>query len=506
MPNELAVVQSKTKDLRAYMQQDMVQEQFKSALPKWLSVDRFFRVVFTSILKNPKILDCTRESILSSLIQCAALGLEPIMGRAHLIPYNNSKMIGGRYQKVLECQFQPGYQGLIDLAKRSGDVRDVDADVVYENDIFEMEKGSHKHLSCIRNIHGDRGKKLGAFAIWYLKDGSQHFDFMDIEELYKIREKSQAYRYAISHTDNKAAQECPWIVWEDEQMKKTIIKRTSKLVPASIEFVEAVEFDDRDYKMSGSGDIIDLSTIGLGDKPKHEQAKSEDKKIEIFNNFNNLVLKETGKEVEDTDYLIDFIKVTAQKQKPEMTEYQLMAAITEKNFNAFWKRFNQYVEGLKPEAGADPQTQKSSSDSDNPFDQVDWESNRLREQGVIDFYYKNKKAFETASEKSQTDFKAKWERVVSGTPFPATNKVEEPKPAPSENKELFDDPREKHGKKDDSEMPSNTISQELFKKLEDLKARRPDLYGKAEQVFGEPENDEEYATLAEWIQDIMDRE
>jgi len=229
--------------------------------------------------------------------------------------------------------------------------------------------------------------------------------------------------------------------------------------------------------------------------------------IEIFNKFNNLVLKETGKEVEDTDYLTDFIRTTAQKQKPEMTESQLMSAITEKNFNAFWKRFSQYVEGLKPvKGGSEPQTQKTP-ESDNPFDQTDWESNRLREQGVIDFYYKNKKAFSEASEKSQADFKAKWERIVSGAPFPTTDKADKPKTTFQENKELFDDPREKHEKKDDdSEMPSETISQELYKKLEDLKTRRPDLYGKAEQVFGEPENDEEYATTIEWINGVMANE
>ncbi len=469
MVNDLTVVQSKTKDLRAFIQQDAIQEQFKHALPKWLSVDRFFRVVFTSVLKNPKILNCTRESIMSSLIQAAAVGLEPVMGRAHLIPYNNSKFIDGKYQKVLECQFQPGYQGLIDLAKRSGDVADVDADVVYENDIFEMEKGSNKHLKFVRHIGGNRGEKLGAFAIWYLKDGSEHFDFMDLEELYKIRDKSQAYRYAKSNPNNKAAQECPWIVYENEQMKKTVIKRTSKLVPASIEFVEAVELDNKDYKMSGN--IIDLTTIGLGDDRDDDTGEAPEA---IINKFNALVLKETDKQVKDIEHLPKFIEILAQKQNPEITKVQLVESIDKENFNAFWKSFKQHVASLK--------TQEDATDeSDNPFDNIDWGSNKLREQGVVDFYYKNKEAFATASEKSQADFRDKWIRVVDA-PFP-TDKPKEETP--------------------NDETDKNNISEELSQKLDKLKEKRPDLYGKATNLFGEPKNDEECATLVEWIDGII---
>jgi recombination protein RecT len=101
------------------------QKQFESAMPKWMAPERLIRVVFTTAMKNPKILDCSRESILGAIMQCAQLGLEPILGRAYLIPYSNNKNISGKWVKVMECQFQPGYQGLIDLARRTGTISDV---------------------------------------------------------------------------------------------------------------------------------------------------------------------------------------------------------------------------------------------------------------------------------------------------------------------------------------------------------------------------------------------
>ena len=81
MTKDLAVQNQKAVALRDYMHGDGIKNQLASALPKWLSTDRLLRIVFTSVMKNPKLLECTRESILSSVMQCAQVGLEPILGR-----------------------------------------------------------------------------------------------------------------------------------------------------------------------------------------------------------------------------------------------------------------------------------------------------------------------------------------------------------------------------------------------------------------------------------------
>lgn len=89
---------------------------------------------------------CTPMSFVAALMNAAQLGLEPNtpLGQAYLIPYRNKK------KGVVECQFQIGYKGLIDLVYRNENVQTIQAQAVYENDVFEYELGLESKLrhSC----------------------------------------------------------------------------------------------------------------------------------------------------------------------------------------------------------------------------------------------------------------------------------------------------------------------------------------------------------------------
>ena len=91
--------------------------QIKKALPSVLTPERFTRMVFTALSTNPQLQQCTPASFLGAMMQAAQLGVEPNtpIGQAYLIPYRN--------KGKLECQFQIGYKGLIDLAYRAGTLR-----------------------------------------------------------------------------------------------------------------------------------------------------------------------------------------------------------------------------------------------------------------------------------------------------------------------------------------------------------------------------------------------
>ena len=244
--NEKALtVQEKAFDLRDYLHSDKIKSQLDYALPKWLSVERLLRVFMGAIQKNPKLLNCSQESIMVSCMMCAQLGLEPILGRAWLIPYENSKNISGKWIKVLECQMQPGYQGLVDIGMRSGKILNVAAHMIYENDQYDIEYGSDEKIFHKPFLKGDRGDPIGAYSIWTHTNGYKSGLFLPVHDIHKVREKSKAYAYAISKPNDKYAQDTPWVQWYDEMCKKTVIKRHSKLQPASIEFMEAVEIDDR---------------------------------------------------------------------------------------------------------------------------------------------------------------------------------------------------------------------------------------------------------------------
>ena len=91
----------------------------KQAIPKHMTPERLLRIATTSIRQNPKLKVCTAQSLLGAVMQCAQLGLEPsVLGHAYLVPYKNKKKDGTREWWEDECQFQIGYKGLIELARR----------------------------------------------------------------------------------------------------------------------------------------------------------------------------------------------------------------------------------------------------------------------------------------------------------------------------------------------------------------------------------------------------
>ena len=110
------------------------EQQFAAALPKHINSERFTRIAITTIRQNPKLAECNAESLLGSLMTIAQLGLEPgVLGQCYLIPFKNNKL------GTVECQFQLGYKGMIELLRRTGQLSDIYAYTVYSNDEFSIE-------------------------------------------------------------------------------------------------------------------------------------------------------------------------------------------------------------------------------------------------------------------------------------------------------------------------------------------------------------------------------
>jgi recombination protein RecT len=214
-----------------------MKNQLAVALPKHLDVDRMLRIVFTTVQRTPTLLDCTRDSLLGCIVQCAQLGLEPdgLLGHAYLIPFNNKKVEPHR----LECQLIIGYKGLLKLARQSGEIASVSARVVYSKDLFEYEYGLVEKLRHVpyeeKNEKDDSGVRTYAYAIFRFKDGSHHFEVMTIGEIERIRNASPSGKSPA------------WRDHYDEMCKKTAIRRASKYSPASVEdrMARAIALDER---------------------------------------------------------------------------------------------------------------------------------------------------------------------------------------------------------------------------------------------------------------------
>ena len=209
---------------------EKMRPQIQLALPKHVSADRMLRIILTTVQRTPKLLECTRESILGCIVSCAQLGLEPdgLLGHAYLIPFFNTK------QNQLECQLIVGYKGLLKLARQSGEIASISARVVHERDKFEYEYGLAEKLRHVPSAEPDPGALVFAYAIFRLKDGAVHFDVMSMREIEAIRARS------------KSGKSGPWVTDFEEMAKKTVLRRASKMSPASIEdrMARAINLDE----------------------------------------------------------------------------------------------------------------------------------------------------------------------------------------------------------------------------------------------------------------------
>ncbi len=202
--------------------------QIEKALPSVLTGERFSRMVLTAMSTNPQLAECSPNSFLGAMMQAAQLGVEPNtpLGQAYLIPYRNH----GR----LECQFQLGYKGLIDLAYRSGEITSISAHEVCENDDFEYELGLDEKLRHKPALK-DRGAVILYYAVFRTKAGDSGFAVMSVED---IKNHSQKYSKAAGSSYS------PWATNFDAMAKKTVIKQALKYAPIKTEFVRAASTDE----------------------------------------------------------------------------------------------------------------------------------------------------------------------------------------------------------------------------------------------------------------------
>lgn len=228
-------------------------DELGKALPSFITPERFIRVAVTSMRLNPKLAQCTQASILGALFQSAQLGLEPnVEGQAYLIPYNNTKYINGKKTRVMECQFQIGYKGYIELFYRHGAALTIDMHTVYENDIFEYSYGTNaslKHCPVLQN----RGEPIAYYAIAALKNGGSTFKVMGKNECVEHGKKHSKSYISMEWDDNARMyvslknphfdENSPWAKDLDAMCKKTVLIQLAKLLPKSVELQKALAMD-----------------------------------------------------------------------------------------------------------------------------------------------------------------------------------------------------------------------------------------------------------------------
>jgi len=217
-------------------------ERLPAILPNGMSPDRFKAVTMQAIAKNPELLECEASSVVMAVLEAAQLGLEPTgsLSRAWLVAYNEN--VGTKDNKiwVKKAQLMIGFQGLADLARRSGEIVKISSRVVYAGDEFAVEYGSSERIVHIPLLETSDPTKITHFyAIALLKDGTQQFDVMTKAQVDMIRARSKMANFGA------------WVSDYAEMGRKTILRRLSKSLPLTTEAIEAIARDD-DREFAGT--------------------------------------------------------------------------------------------------------------------------------------------------------------------------------------------------------------------------------------------------------------
>lgn len=198
-----------------------MKDQFQMAMPRGVEATQLVRDALTALRGNPQLAQCESTSVLGSLMTCAQLGLRPgVLGHAYLVPFK------GKATLVI------GYQGMIELAHRSGQIKSLIARTVYSADTFRVAYGLDDALIHEPRLDGDRGEPVAYYAVAKFTSGGHAFVVMTAEDVRKHRA-----RHALS-------QGGPWRDHFEAMAHKTCVRQLAKYLPQSTDLAHAIAADD----------------------------------------------------------------------------------------------------------------------------------------------------------------------------------------------------------------------------------------------------------------------
>jgi recombination protein RecT len=223
---------AKPKDFPAMLQVWL--PEIKKALPKHLNADRMSRIALTAFRRTPKLAECDPRSVFAAVIQASQLGLEPdTLGRSYLIPYANRKKVGNQWTTSMECQFVPGWKGLMDLMNRSGQ-GSAWTGAVFEGDFFEYQLGDSPFVRHIPAGEDSPEKMTHVYAVGRAKGAE--WPVIEVWPIAKVRKHRDRY----NKVGEKHYSHGNWEMYA----RKVVLLQVLKYLPCSAELAAAMALND----------------------------------------------------------------------------------------------------------------------------------------------------------------------------------------------------------------------------------------------------------------------
>ena len=225
-------------------------------LPRHLTPDRFIQMATSVIAKNPAIAECTAQSVIGAILQTSILGFPPVeaLGYCYYVPYAN--------KGVKEVQFQIGYKGLMDLARRSGKIETIHSFVVVEGDEFSYSLGLDPtivHKPCGKEASPDGSNVTYAYAVVKYKDGGFGFEVLPKARIEQLRMRSPMARNGLTGA---------WRTDYENMAKAKAIKQLAKSMPLTIDEMSTIASDERiihaeNFKDGGALDLDSTDVVEI---------------------------------------------------------------------------------------------------------------------------------------------------------------------------------------------------------------------------------------------------
>lgn len=217
---QLQTVQAKQEGLKDWAVKVLVPN-LSDALPKTLGLtpEGFMRAFYTSVRRNPQLLDCDRQSLYSELMTAAQFGIQIDGVHAGLATF--------REKGVPRAKLMVMYRGLTAMAMRSGLVEAIyPPQLVYRQDKFRVAYGLSPTLEHEPDFEGERNldDMIGAYCVVQLKGGAKVFEYLPRTALDALRNRSKA-----------RSDDSPWNTSPDEMYRKCPVRAVCKRVPTASE-------------------------------------------------------------------------------------------------------------------------------------------------------------------------------------------------------------------------------------------------------------------------------
>lgn len=246
-----------------------MREPLAKALMNRIDPDHMIQVATELVARNPKIAECSAQSILGAVVQCSLLGLRPILqlGHVYIVPYKG------------QAQLQIGYRGWVALAYRSDRVLFIEAHPVFEGDDFEFCYGLEKTL--VHRPQFKTRKLLYAYAVVRLKGGGSLFHVLTHAEIEALR-----MRNAMQESTPSGA----WATDYPDMACAKAVKKLIRYVPSE-EFQKAERIDESITDIEKGVDFGDVTY-----PVEEEGVAMEYEEANVVDPQDPLGLKEAGDE------------------------------------------------------------------------------------------------------------------------------------------------------------------------------------------------------------------